>query len=271
MTVRKILSARAARPKVDEMLDALVEAAAFIGRADGRFGEAELETFIDSMREVVRAAVGDEFLESLGATSGLLDRARKARRALLELGREKYLQALVPKFPGAFARDGLVLAYRIVLADGRVTTAEAEAFEQLARALGVEVEETQVLKELASKSEVARLRGRQGQSVEAVLALAEKAWQLKPASDEYDAAVTYGALTLELDAAESALDVFVRDADGNGPQLRCLFGENLGGLLAVLDSVKPEFTPATLGEKLPAIRAVCPEVFVAHQGRFAKL
>ena len=271
MTVRKILSARTARPKVDEMLEALVEAAVFIGRADGRFGEEELDTFIDSMREVVRAAVGEEFLDSLGATSGLLDRARKARRTMLSIGREKYLEQLAPKFPGAFARDGLVLAYRIVLADGEVTSNEAEAFEQLAKALGVEVEETQLLKKLAAKSEVARQRGKAGESIEAVLALSEKGWQRRPASDEYDASVSHAALTLELDAGESALDVFVRDADGNGPQLRCLFGESLGGLLAVLDSVKGELTPGTLGEKLPALRAVCPEVFVAHAGKFAKL
>lgn len=271
MTVRKILSARAARSQVDDMLDALVEAAVFIGRADGRFGEEELETFIDSMREVVRAAVGDEFLETLGATSGLLDRARRARRTLVDVGREKYLEQLAPKFPGAFARDGLVLAYRIVLADGEVTTNEAKAFEDLARALGVEVEETHVLQDLAAKSEVARQGGGGGAHVDAVLALSEKGWQRKPASDAYDAAVHFGAMTLELNARESALDVFVRDADGAGPQLRCLFGENLAGLLAVLDSMKNDFTPARLGEKLPAIRAVCPEVFVAHAGKFAKL
>lgn len=271
MTVRKILSARAAQSQVDGMLDALVEAAVFIGRADGRFGEEELETFIDSMRDVVRAAVGDEFLETLGATSGLLDRARRARRTLLELGSAKYLAQLAPKFPGAFARDGLVLAYRIVLADGEVTTNEAAAFGELAKALGVEVEETQVLKDLASKSEVARQSGGQGSSVDAVLALSDKGWQRRPASDEYDASVHYGAVTLELDAKESALDVLVRAADGNGPRLRCLFGENPAGLLAVLDSMKSDFTPATLGEKLPALRGVCPEVFVAHQGKFAKL
>ncbi|MGV3622866.1 MAG: TerB family tellurite resistance protein [Archangium sp.] len=271
MTVRKILSARGARSQVEGMLDALVEAAAFIGRADGRFGEEELETFIDSMREVVRAAVGDEFLDTLGATSGLLDRARRARRMMLELGREKYLEQLAPKFPGAFARDGLVLAYRIVLADGEVTPAEADAFEQLAKTLGVEVEETQVLKELATRSEVARLKGATSESVDAVLKLSEKGWARRPASDAYDAAVHFGAMTLELDAKESALDVFVRDPEGNGPHFRCLFGENVAGLLAVLDSMKIELTPATLGEKLPAIRAVCPEVFVAHQGKFAKL
>ncbi len=271
MTVRKILSARNARPKVDEMLDALVEAAVFIGRADGRFGEEELETFIDSMREVVRAAVGDEFLDSLGATSGLLDRARKARRALMTMGAEKYLAELAPKFPGAFARDGLVLAYRIVLADGKVTSREAETFEQLATALGLEVEETHVLRELASKSESASKRGHQGESIEAVLALSDKGWQRLPANADYDAGVMYGALTLELDAGESALHVHVRGDDSQGPHLVCLFGEQLGGLLAVLDSVKHDFTTATLGEKLPAIRAVCGEVFVEHQGKFAKL
>ena len=119
-TVRKILSARAARPKVEGMLQALVEAAVFIGGSDGRFDEDELDVFIDSMREVVSAAVGDEFLESMAATHKLLDQARGARRLLREQGTDTFLRQLAPKFAGPFGRDGLVLAWRVVLADGRI-------------------------------------------------------------------------------------------------------------------------------------------------------
>lgn len=278
MTVRKILSARTARPKVEGMLQALVEAAVFIGGADGRFGEEELDVFIDSMREVVSAAVGDEFLDSLGATSRLLDQARHARGQLLKLGAPAYLQSLAPHFEGEFARDGLVLAYRVVLADGQVTTKEAEAFEALAKALGVEVEETEVLKELATKSELASHQGHRGDSIEHVLKLEGPHWtKLVGGKDQgFDAGVAHaqaggGRLALELDAAESVLHVHVEDADGAGPHLVCLFHEALPALLAVLNGLRDTLLVATIGSTMPAIRAVCPDVFVEHRGRFAKL
>jgi tellurite resistance protein len=279
VTVRKILSARAARPQVEEMLQALVEAAVFIGGADGRFGEEELNVFIDTMREVVSAAVGDEFLDAMAGTGRLLDRARVARRLLSNHGEPRFLADLAPKFlaHGAFARDGLVLAWRIVLADGRVTEKEAAAFEALAKALGVEVDEVRVLKELAAGSEVASKLGHRGESIEQLRALEQQGWERLPAGSEhgFDASVkhaqpTGGALRLELNARESALHVHVEGADGQGPQLVCLFGDALPALLAVLDGLRNTLVPATLDEKLPAVRAVCPETFVHHQGKFTK-
>lgn len=278
MTVRKILSARTARPKVEGMLQALVEAAVFIGGADGRFGEEELDVFIDSMREVVSAAVGDEFLDSLGATSRLLDQARAARHALNKQGVEAYLKALAPRFAGDFARDGLVLAYRVVLADGKVTPKEADAFAQLAAALGVEVAETEVLRELAEKSERAAHRGHRGDSIEQVRGLEGETWQALPGGKDagFDAGVTHaqaggGRVDLELDAAESVLHVHVRGADGHGPHMVCLFGDELAALLAVLNGLRDTLTVSTVGATLPAVRAVCPDVFVEHAGRYAKL
>jgi|GEM_PF-6316904 tellurite resistance protein len=279
MTVRKILSARTARPKVEGMLQALVEAAVFIGGADGRFGEEELDVFIDSMREVVSAAVGDEFLDSMASTSKLLDQARQARKELLARGGTAFLLQLVPKFPGAFARDGLVLAYRVVLADGKVTEKEAQAFEALASALGVEVSEVQVLKELATKAEHASKQGHRGASIEQLGKLVEHGWTKLPAGQEhgFDVGMEHvqatggGKLTLELDSAESVLHVHVFDSTGKGPHLVCLFGDALPALVAVLDGLRDTLTVATLGEKLPAIRAVCPEVFVEHEGKFARL
>lgn len=278
MTVRKILSARAARPKVEGMLQALVEAAVFIGGSDGKFGEEELDVFIDSMREVVSAAVGDDFLDTMASTSRLLDQARAARRSLSSLGHEKFLAMLAPKFEGPFGRDGLVLAWRVVLADGRVTDAEAKAFEQLATALGIEVDETRVLRELATKSEAASHRGHQGANIEELHRLEAKGWLKAPAGKElgFDASVehaqaTGGKLVLELDASESVLHLHVLGAEGKGPHLRCLFGDSLPALLAVLDGLRDSLQVTTLGEKLPALRAVCPELFVSHDGKFAKL
>jgi tellurite resistance protein len=275
MTVRKILSARTARPQVEEMLGALVHAAVFIGGADGRFGEEELEVFIDSMREVVSAAVGEEFLDTMASTARLLDQARIARRDFLAKGEKRFLAELTPRFVGKFSRDGLVLAYRIVLADGKVTDKEAKAFEALAQSLGVDVSEIAVLKELASQHESASQRGHRGETVEAVLQLAERGWTKLPPSD-FDAGVSFtqssgGTLSLELDSGESVLHVHVLSKDGKGPHLVCFFADALPGLLAVLDSLRDTFVPSTLGEKLPAVKAVCPELFVEHEGKFAKL
>lgn len=275
MNVRKILSARAARPQVETMMEALVHAAVFIGGSDGRFGEDELNVFIDSMREVVSSAVGEESLDVLASTGKLLDLARRARHELTAQGSEAFLSGLAKRFPAHFARDGLVLAYRIVLADGKVTDKEAQAFKALAAALGVEVAETKVLEELATHSEAASRGGHRGASIETFRTLESKGWQLLK-GDHFDAGASVtkadgSVVSLELDSGESVLHVHVNGADGNGPHLVCFFGDGLPALLAVLDGIKGELQPATLGEKLPAIRAVCTELFVEHEGKFAKL
>jgi tellurite resistance protein len=276
MSVRKILSARAARPQVEAMMDSLVHAAVFIGGADGRFGEDELNVFIDSMREVVSSAVGDQALDDLASTSRLMDQARKARQSLQKEGSEAFLSGLATRFPSNFSRDGLVLAYRIVMADAKVTEKEAQAFEALSAALGLELEETQVLKELAAKSEAASKAGYRGSSVEQVRELESRGWTAAPKDDAFDAGVSFtqadgGKIALELDSGESVLHVNVTSSDGKGPHLVCFFGDALPALLAVLDGVKTELKPSTLGAKLPAVRAVCGELFVEHEGRFAKL
>lgn len=276
MNVRKILSARAARPQVEAMMESLVHSAVFIGGADGRFGEDELNVFIDSMREVVSSAVGDQALDDLASTARLMDQARKARVSLQKEGAEAFLSGLATRFPSNFSRDGLVLAYRIVLADAKVTEKEAKAFEALASALGLELAETQVLKDLAAQSEAASKAGYRGTSTEQLRELEQRGWSVVPKDDSFDASVSFtqpdgGKLVLELDSGESVIHVNVSSADGKGPHLVCFFGERLPALLAVLDGLRHELKPSTLGEKLPAVRAVCSELFVEHEGRFAKL
>ncbi len=275
MSVRKILSARTARPQVEGMMEALVHAAVFIGGADGRFGEEELNVFIDSMREVVSSAVGEQALENLASTGRLLDQARTARRDLQVKGETVFLAGLATRFPPNFARDGLVLAYRIVLADGKVTDKEAAAFESLATAMGLELAETQVLKQLALQSEAASKGGHKGTSIEQVRELESRRWkQLK--GEDFDAGVQFeqeggSRLTVELDSGESVLHVNVQDAAGHGPHLLCFFGEALPSVLSVLDGLKDSLKPSTIGQKLPALRAVCSELFVEHEGHFTKL
>ncbi len=275
MSVRKILSARTARPQVEGMMEALVHAAVFIGGSDGRFGEEELNVFIDSMREVVSSAVGEQALENLASTGRLLDQARTARRDLQIKGEPAFLAGLATRFPPHFARDGLVLAYRIVLADGKVTDKEAAAFEALATAMGLELDETQVLKQLALQSETASKGGHKGTSIEQVRELEIRGWK-RIKGDDFDAGVQFdqggGArLTVELDSGESVLHVNVQDAAGQGPHLRLFFGDSLPAVLAVLDGLKESLLPSTIGQKLPALRAVCSELFVEHEGHFTRL
>ncbi len=268
--VRKILSARTARPKVEEMLAALVDAAAFIGRADGRFSEAELNVFIDSLREVVAAAVGDEAVESLVTTPRLLDLARSARARLRAEGPERFLEALAPRFPGAFAGDGLVLAYRIVLADGHVTAEEAAAFRRLAGALGLEVAETEALEALAQPPKGPGPDA----AVAQVKALSARGWLPVPDS-VMDASARWkrtdgAALDLELDAADGTLHVQLPDGVEAGPHLLCRFGDALPGVLAVLEALRDSLSAKTLDDKLPALRAVCPELFLERDGHFTR-
>ena len=66
-------------------LQALVEAAVFIGRAWGDFSEAELNVFIDQIRVIVGEQV---------PASELISLARRARADLRALGREAYLRQL---------------------------------------------------------------------------------------------------------------------------------------------------------------------------------
>lgn len=268
--IRKILSARAARPRVEEMLGALVDAAVFIGRADGRFSEAELDVFIDSLREVVTAAVGADAPDELTTAPRLLDLARASRARLLREGGDAFLAALAPRFPGAFARDGLVLAYRIVLADGHVTAEEAAAFRQLAQALGLEVAETEALEALAQPARQTPPPDAAAQ----VQALHARGWTAVPDS-AMDASARFaqpggGLVDLELDAGDGTLHVQLSSGGELGPHLLCRVGDALPGLLAVLEAVKATLTPATLDEKLPALKAVCPELFAEVDGHIVR-
>lgn len=69
-------------------LQALVEAAVFIGRAWGDFSEAELNVFIDQTRVIVGEQV---------SASELINLARRARADLRALGREAFLKQLREK------------------------------------------------------------------------------------------------------------------------------------------------------------------------------
>ncbi len=268
MTLRTMLSTNAERPQVEALLDMLVNAAVFIGAADGRLGESELNLFIDSMREVVSSVGNEALVTSIGSTTSLLDRARKARRDLKAQGEEAFLKQLAQRFPVSNVRAGLVLAYRIVLADGKTTATEASAFEKLAAVLGIDSAESQVLREVATQARPADKRGLRS-SLELLQGLEKTGW-----TKHGDDAVSFQSavgnrLLLELEASESSLHVRLQANTGEPTLLICFFGENLNGLLAVLDAIKTTLSPLTLNEKLPALRVVSERVFIKSEGRLS--
>lgn len=284
MTVRKILSARAAKAQVDDILAALVDAAVFIGRADGRFSEDELDVFIDTMREVISSAVGDDFVGEFASTPRLLDLARVARQRLKHLGASAYLEELAPRVPAHLQREALVLAYRVVMADGQVTPDEAASYRALAQAFGVAVHEADTLEDLAAKSEAASRQGHRGGAIEEVQALEAQGWAdpyhgrtpRPPEAEWFDVVLEApGApgtrLLLELDATESVLHLQVLGADGQGPHLIFLYAGTPAGLLAVVNAVKGALSPETFRAQLPAFKAVCPDLFLELGGTFSKV
>lgn len=104
-------------------LEALVEAAVFIGRADGQFSEAELEVFIDHIRVIVGEPV---------SASELINLARRARTSLRALGREAYLQQLRVKLRGVPKAEVEALAHAIAHAEGLKPVEQAAIDDLLA-------------------------------------------------------------------------------------------------------------------------------------------
>lgn len=274
MSVRKLFRTGSSPADAQALLSALVHAAVYIGSADGRFSEEELDVFIDTMREVVSSAGGPEFLSTLASTAALLDQARKARSALRSQGESAYLAHLAPQFESEFVRPGLVLAYRIIIADGAVSTKEEAAFEALAKTLNVPPAECATLKQLATVSEAASQRGHRGQSIELFRQLTEHGWRPFPTKEKDVACLRHeqspgGWVELELNSSESSLHLSILDAQGQGPQLLCLFHDTLPALLSVIDEHKDALSPASYAMHLPKLRAACSHLFVEYQGRWS--
>lgn len=284
MTVRKILSARSARPQVEALLRGLVRAAVYMARADGQFGEAEVESLIDSVREVVVAAIGEEYLQELASAPHLLDWARDARRELLQKGEAAYLADLASRFEGGFRKDALIVAYRIIAADGTIAPDEAEAFRKLSLAMGFQGNELDALESMASSTAKRAQPGRDEAALASFKSLYARGWSdpfagLRASGIEvawYDASAQHrGAagwsLRLDLDAQERSLHLHFLEGEKEGPHLLLLYGERFDAVLDLIDGAKAELSPVTFDAWLPRLVAVCPDVFLERDGRLMKL
>lgn len=278
MTVRKILSARAARPHVEALLKGLVHAAVYMAHSDGVFREVEVDSLIDSVRDVVRRAVGEEFLGELASTPQLLDWGREARAALRTTKEEDYLAEVAQAFQGGFKRDALIVAYRICAADGAIKPPEAAAFRKLAQAMGLSGHELEALESMARRAAADAHPGPDALAVARVKALLTRGWRdpfadaraagLEP--DWYDASVAWfspsgAVLRLDLDAEAHALHVHL-----GALHLVVPYGAKLDELLALVDDVKETLGPETLDVYLPRLTALCGDVFVERDGQLVR-
>jgi len=283
MTVRKILSARAAKPQVASLLKGLVRAAVYLGRSDGSLSEAETESLIDSIRELVEGSVGQEHVRELASTAALLDEARVARAELRTKGEAAYLADVGHAFAGGFKRDAMVVCWRIIAADGVIKANEVEAFRRLASAVGFTGDEATALESMARGTAASAARGKDGAAIEGVGELLERGW-LDPyalvrakgvdvawhdASAEF--ASSAGRVRIDLDALERVLHLHVTDAHGPGPHVICLYGAQLHAVLALFDSVKATLTPSSVPQLLADLGALCDAVFIERDGRLVQV
>jgi tellurite resistance protein len=284
MTVRSILSARSARPQLEAMLRGLVRAAVYLGRADGQLGEAEVEHLIDSVRKFAADAVGEEHLADLVTVSRLLDEARAARAALRVEGEANYLAKLAELFQSGFRRDALIVARRIVAADGVLAPEETAAFSKLAHALGLSPEEAAAIEVLATSSWVdIEDADHLDEAREQLEDLHTHGWhdafpELKAAGYElrsFDASIAHTSniarLRIDLDARERVVHVNVMELNGPGPHVICIYGNSLNGVLSLIDQVKDRVSPATVPQLLSDLVVRCDALFLERDGRLVQV
>jgi tellurite resistance protein len=271
MTVRRILSARA---QVDGLLRGLVHAATYMAHADGVYGEAELDSLIDAVREVVRRAAGEAAVAELASSSRLLDWAREARGLLRTKGPAAVLDEVARALEGGFQRDALVVAYRICAADGAISPVEAEAFRRLASALGLTGVELEAVEAMARRVAADAHAGRDDGAAETLQALTARGWRAVSAegleAGWFDASVAYTAASgdvvrLDLDADAHALHVHLGAA-----HLVVPYGARLDDALALVDGARETLSASTLDVYLPKLSALCGGVFLERGGRLVR-
>lgn len=278
MTVRKILSARSARPHVEQLLRGLVHAAVYMAHADGVYREVEVESLVDSVREVVKQAVGEEFLGELASTPRLLDWAREGRALLRTKGEAAFLEEVAKAFQGGFKRDALVVAYRICAADGAIEPAEAAAFRKLAHAMGLSGFELDALESMARRAAVDAHPGKDELGPAKLKALTTRGWRDPLAdaraagieTDWYDASVAYFAqsgdvIRLDLDADEHVLHLHLGPA-----HLVVPYGQRLDEVLALVHDARETLSATTLDVYLPKLTALCGDVYLERDGRLVR-
>jgi uncharacterized tellurite resistance protein B-like protein len=284
MTVRQILSARAARPQVEALLKGLVRAAVYLARADGQLGEAEVERLLSLIRERVLGSVGEGHLKQLASVPRVLDEARAARVELRTKGEQGYLEALAAQLPPAYGREALQVAWRVVDADDQRLASEVRAFHRLAEALGFSEDETAAIQAMDQATQaVAEEDGDVDEAIDHLAELTSRGWrdafpELAAAGVEtgwFDASVTWTSpvarLRLDLDARDHVLNVHVLEPNGPGPHVICIYGTGLHAVLAHVDREKDRLSPATVPELLSDLVGLCDALFLERDGRLVQV
>lgn len=137
--LRHLFSARAARPKIEGAVRAIVRVAVYLAGADGVIGESELEALVDGVRRHLGTLVGVENVESYVTLSSLLDEAREARRVRNVLSEDDYLQSLHQALEGNLRAAAVQVAVDVIRADGKLMPTEITGLAKLCATLGVEV------------------------------------------------------------------------------------------------------------------------------------
>jgi len=286
--IRRILSARSARPRVEAALDAIVAASTWMSASDGELSEEEIDTLVSAVKQIAEHAVGKEAAAQIAATPRLLDQARATRARLSSEGEEAVLKDVVAALEGDFRRDAMVAAYRVITADGKLQAGEIAAFRRLAEALGHAQDETDALVALADVGRVPAPLPVRTPDVQVVQSLRASGWAdpFTPLENQgvvvhwYDAALQYPpqrdargrtVLRLDLDATERTLHLFITDAGGRGPHLLLLYGDRLKEVVAFIDEVKDAITEQTLQPALHKFLDLCAHVFVEQDNKLLKV
>lgn len=137
--LRHLFSARAARPKIEGAVRAIVRVAVYLAQADGVIGEPELEALVDGVRKHLGALVGTENVEAYVSLSSLLDEAREARRVRNLLSEDDYLSSLGQALEGNLRKAAVDVALDVIRADGKLMPGELLGLQKLCAVLGVDV------------------------------------------------------------------------------------------------------------------------------------
>jgi tellurite resistance protein len=124
------ISLRSAHTLDEPKLEALVEIMYLAAYADGEFGAEERSHFARSVQSLTDRKVTQELLEQV-VTRLNADRKAKGTAALIEKARAELGSP-------AACRVALNLAIGVIMADGKVTTAEGTMLHDIGAALGVE-------------------------------------------------------------------------------------------------------------------------------------
>jgi hypothetical protein len=283
VTVRNILSARAARPQAEAWLRGLVRSSVFLASAGGHLGEDELAALASAVAARAGPALGEAHTLQLASVPGLAAQARAARGELQTGDPVAWVDELAASLSGGFRRDVLLHAFRVAAGDGALPPAAELAFRRLGTAFGFTPDEVLALQALARGGAVAVRRGRDTAAIEAVRALWTRGWTepfeaLRAAGvgvQWFDAAAQYQGLgtrlRLDLDASERVLHLHLLGERGPGPHVICLYGGHLTEALGCFERARDTLTALTVPRLLADLGPVSEALFLERDGRLVQV